>query len=95
LLELGGIGLVGYLLIYILILRDIFKATIDKSTKFFYYGLILSIAFMNFTGDVNVYGFGISQLFWLVIGFFYVFRDIGASCSSDSEFTNKKLKVYV
>ena len=80
LLQLGVFGFIAYFLIYLIFLMDVYISNIEKSIKYFYYGLIISIALMNFTGDVNVYGVGISQQFWMVIGFWYVFR--GSSATS-------------
>jgi O-antigen ligase len=94
LLQLGCIGLIGYILIYVFLLKDIYMAKIDGSTKFFFYGIVISIALMNFTGDVNVYGVGISQLFWMVMGFFYVYRDFSVNRSPSSDIKSERLTEY-
>ncbi len=36
---------------------------------------------MNFTSDATVYQVGISQQFWMVMGFLYVFRDFNETSS--------------
>ena len=77
LMELGIIGIVVYLTIILLLLKDVYTSSINKDTKYFYYGVIFSLALMNFFGDVTVYGVGISQQFWMVMGFLYVFRAFG------------------
>jgi len=82
LMEIGIIGLVIYLIIFLLLLKDVYMSSINKNTKYFYYGVIFSIALMNFFGDVTVYGVGISQQFWMLMGFLYVFRDFGEISSS-------------
>jgi O-antigen ligase len=84
LMALGSIGLVLYFIINLALLKDIYLSSIDKPTKFFYYGIILSMIAMNFASGVNLYQFGISQQFWMVMGFFYVFRDLNAGPSNSN-----------
>jgi O-antigen ligase len=73
-MHLGIVGLVLYILIHLAIIKDIYSAGIDKSIKFFYYGLVSSVAVMNFASGITVYNVGISQIYWLVIGLLYVFK---------------------
>ena len=79
LMALGIIGFVLYFLIFLLLLKDAYVSQIDKRTKFFYYGIIISMIAMNFASGVTLYQVGISQQFWMVMGFFYVFRDSSAT----------------
>ena len=77
LMSLGVVGLAAFLLIHFVLLMDVYMSIVNKSTKYFYYGIIFSITFMNFANGVILYQVGISQLFWMVMGFLYVFRDFG------------------
>jgi O-antigen ligase len=76
LMALGIIGFVLYILIYLVLLKDVYLSNINKSKKFFYYGAIISIIAMNFASGVTLLQVGISQQFWMVMGFFYIFRDL-------------------
>ena len=75
LLRAGGIGLLVYLLIHFILMKDVFRSIVAKSTKYFYYGIIFSITFMNFGNGLLLYQVGMSQQFWMIMGFFYVIRD--------------------
>jgi hypothetical protein len=91
LMSLGCFGLFGYLLIFFALLKDVYMTSIDKNIKYFYYGTIFSIILINFGSGITVYQVGYSQLFWLVMGFFYVFRDFNAtSPHTVSEFLNTR-----
>jgi O-antigen ligase len=79
LMSLGIFGLFTYLLILLALLKDIYVSSIDKSLKYFYYGTIISIILINFGSGITVYHVGLAQLFWLVMGFFYVFRNFNAA----------------
>ena len=75
LLSLGSVGLLLYLLIFLVLLKDIYTSKVSKKIKIFYYGIIFSILTMNFASGAILLRVGISQLFWMVIGYFYVFQD--------------------
>lgn len=79
LMSLGIFGLFSYLLIFLALLKDVFISSIDKSIKYFYFGIIISIILINFGSGITVYQVGSSQLFWLVMGFFYVFRELDST----------------
>lgn len=91
LMGLGSIGLVLYILIYLILLKDIYFSNLEKRTKYFYYGTILSVIAMNFGSGVTLFQVGISQQFWMVIGLFYVYRDFSTSYKTNSEFISKPL----
>jgi len=75
LMALGIFGLVLYIIIYLVLLKDASISSIDKTTKYFFYGIIISMIAMNFVSGVALYRVGMSQQFWMVIGFLYVFRE--------------------
>lgn len=81
LVRAGGIGLLVYLLIHFILLKDVYRSIVAKSTKYFYYGIIFSITIMNFFSGMLLYQVTMSQQFWMIIGFFYVFRDFNATSS--------------
>ena len=76
LMALGSIGLVLYFLIYLVLLKDVFLSKLDNIKKYFYYGIILSMIAMNFASGVTLFQVGISQQFWMLIGLFYIYRDL-------------------
>jgi O-antigen ligase len=90
LMSLGSIGLFAYLLIFSALLKDVYMSSIDKNIKYFYYGTIFSIILINFGSGITVYQVGSSQLFWLVMGFLYVFRDFNATSPQVSEFLGNR-----
>jgi O-antigen ligase len=75
LLSAGGFGLLLYLIIPFILMKDVYMSIVAKSTKYFYYGIIVSITFMSFVTGILLYQVGVSQQFWMIMGFFYVFRD--------------------
>jgi O-antigen ligase len=79
LMSLGCFGLFAYLLIFSALLKDVYMSIIGKNIKYFYYGIIFSIIFINFGSGIIVYQVGSSQLFWMTMGFLYVFRDFNAT----------------
>jgi O-antigen ligase len=86
LMATGTIGFVLYILIYLILLKDVYLSNIDKSKKFFYYGVIISIIVMNFASGVTLLQVGISQQFWMVMGFFYIYRDLKKTPSIRNRF---------
>jgi O-antigen ligase len=80
LMSLGIFGLFAYVLIFAALLKDVYMSGIDKNKKYFYYGIIFSIILLNFGSGITVYQVGFSQLFWMVMGFLYVF--IGVNTTS-------------
>ena len=82
LMALGSIGLLLYILIYIVLLKDAFESSINKTTKFLFYGLIFSVIVMNFGSGVTLYQVGMSQQFWMLMGFLYVLRDFNETSNS-------------
>ena len=89
LMSLGSLGFLLYLFIFVVLLKDVYMSSLDKKIKFMYYGIIFSISFMNFTSGVILYQVGISQQFWLVIGFFYFLRDYNFILSNDNSILEK------
>jgi O-antigen ligase len=87
LMALGTIGFVLYILIYSVLLKDVYSANIDINKKFFYYGVIISIMAMNFASGVTLLQVGISQQLWMVMGFFYIFRDLNLSSLNSNSST--------
>jgi len=81
LVRAGGIGLLVFLLIHVILLKDVYRSIVAKSTKYFYYGIIFSITLMNFFSGILLYQVTMSQQFWVIMGFFYVFRDFNATSS--------------
>jgi len=76
LMALGVVGFLVYILIFLVFLKDVYMSNIDKNIKYFYYGIIFSIMLLNFGSGLTVYQVGLSQQFWMVMGFLYVFRDL-------------------
>ena len=72
LMHSGGIGLFLYLLIHVAILKDILFGKIEKRLKYFYLGLIFSIMFINFASGIITYQLTTAQLFWMVMGYYYI-----------------------
>ena len=70
-----------YLIIFLVLLKDVYMSNIDKNIKYFYYGIIFSIMLLDFFSGITVYQVGSSQQFWMVMGFLYVFRDFNATSS--------------
>ena len=66
-MALGGVGLLAYLLIFLLLLKDVYMSNIDRNIKYFYYGIIFSIMLINLGSGITVYQVGLSQQFWMVI----------------------------
>jgi O-antigen ligase len=82
LMALGIFGLVLYLLVYFVLLKDTFESSIDKTTKFLFYGIIFSMTAMNFGSGVTLYQVGMSQQFWMFMGFLYVLRNLNETSSN-------------
>jgi len=74
LMQLGGIGLFLYLLIHLAILKEVLYGNIGKKIKYFYLGFIFSIIFMNFASGIITYNLPTAQLFWMIMGFYYILR---------------------
>ena len=81
LMALGSVGLLAYVLIFLVLLKDVYMYNIDKSIKYFYYGIIFSITLVNLASGITLYEVGLSQQFWLIMGLFYVFRDLNETSS--------------
>jgi len=45
---------------------------IEKKIKYFYIGLISSIIFMNFASGIITFNLPTAQLFWMIMGFYYI-----------------------
>ncbi|MBU0995216.1 MAG: O-antigen ligase family protein [Proteobacteria bacterium] len=94
LMALGGVGLVAYLLIFFVLLKDVYMSSMDGSIKYFYYAVIFSITFINFTDGITLYQVGSSQQFWFVMGFLYVFKDFNATSSINLKNDNLTKSAY-
>jgi hypothetical protein len=74
LMHSGVIGLFLYLLIHVAILKDILLGKIEKKLKYFYLGIIFSIIVVNFVSGIITYTLPTAQLFWMVMGFYYILK---------------------
>jgi len=74
--SLGIIGLGTYLGIYLVIIRDIMRSTIEKKTKNIYFGYFVAVIVMDFVSNSYVSRFELSQYFFFIMGTFYTSQQI-------------------
>jgi len=75
LMSLGAIGLFLYLALLASLFWDIYTCRLDKSTRYFFLALIVSVAIMNFLSNAIIFRLELSQYFWLFMGFFYFTKE--------------------
>jgi O-antigen ligase len=76
LMTLGLLGLFFYLVLIILIIRDIIVFKISKKLKIYYIGVVASVMVMNFVSNSYINRFQLAQMFWLLIGTLYTFYEL-------------------
>lgn len=74
LMQGGLIGLVLYLVIHLILIKDIIFAKISYKKKYFFGGVFCAIIFMNFVSGIILYNIGVSQIFWLIMASLYNFK---------------------
>ena len=70
-MTLGPIGLFLYLVIYLVLLRDIYFSNIPRLNKYWFLSVVISVLIMNFVSNGYVFRVELSQFFWLIMGIFY------------------------
>ena len=75
LMSLGVIGLFIYLTLLAVLLWDIYRCELDKSTKCFFGGIVISVIAMNFLSNAVIFRIELSQYFWLFMAFFYFTKE--------------------
>ena len=76
LMTLGPIGLLLYIAIYLILLKDFLYSKLRKSTKFWFVAMMFSIITMNFVSNSYIFRVELSQIFWLFIALFYNLENI-------------------
>ena len=72
LMTLGIIGFLLYIAILASCLRDVINSSLETRGKFFFFGFLISIIFMNFVSNSYLSRVQLSQVFWMFIGLFYI-----------------------
>ena len=72
LMTLGIIGFLLYIAILALCLRDVINSSLETRGKFFFFGFLISIIFMNFISNSYLSRVQLSQVFWMFMGLFYI-----------------------
>ena len=75
LMSLGVVGLLMYLTILASLFWDLFTCGLERKLRYFYLGLIVSVAIMNFFSNAVIFRVELSQYFWLFMGFFYFAKE--------------------
>lgn len=75
LMSLGVVGLLMYLTILASLFWDLFTCGLERKLRYFYLGLIVSVAIMNFFSNAVIFRVELSQYFWLFMGFFYFTKE--------------------
>ena len=86
----GIIGIILYLSIILIIVRDIKNSILRTNLKWFFYAVIISSLITSFTTNGYVFRFENNQIFWLIIGSFYSLNKI-----KDLERSNLSIKPYL
>ena len=74
-LLLGPFGLILYLIIYVVLICDIFYSSIEWKLRSVFIGVLFSVIAMNFVSNSYIVRVELAQYFWLFIGIFYALND--------------------
>lgn len=73
--RLGLIGLLLYLSILFVLLKDIYVSKLKRKSKFIFYGIVIAVMVMNSVSNAYVHRVELAQIFWLFMGSFYMLKD--------------------
>lgn len=71
LMTIGPVGLFLYLIIYLVLLIDVYFSKIDKVRKIWFISFLISVCVMNFVSNAYISRVELSQYFWIIMGIFY------------------------
>lgn len=71
LMTIGPAGLILYLMIYLVLLIDVFFSSISKVRKIWFISFLMSVIVMNFVSNAYISRVELSQYFWIIMGIFY------------------------
>ena len=74
-MAIGVMGLVIYIGIITVLVRDIISSEIELNKKWYFISVIFSTGISSFLTNGYIFRFEMSQIFWLLMGTFYSIRN--------------------